>query len=85
MGHDQSTPDLKSKIATEQTDTVFLDSYQMGPRFQSQTRETGAVTVVIDDQAIDQYDCDHLINYALTASEEDYLLFCSIHQPYTWA
>lgn len=66
-------PDLKSKIATEQTDTVFLDSYQMGPRFQSQIRETGAMTIVIDDQAFDQYDCDHLINYAPTASEEDYL------------
>ena len=66
-------PDLKSRIATENIDTIFLDSYQIGPRFQSEIRETGAVTIVIDDKAVDQYDCDHLINYAPTASEEDYL------------
>ena len=66
-------PDLKSKIAADKTDTVFLDSYQIGPRFQSQIRETGAVTIVIDDEAVNQYDCDHLINYAPTASEDDYL------------
>lgn len=66
-------PELKSKLAANKTDTVLLDSYQIGPRFQSQIRDTGAVTIVIDDEAVDQYDCDHLINYSPTASKEDYL------------
>lgn len=66
-------PNLKSKIIADKTDTVFLDSYQIGPQFQSQIRETGAITIVIDDEAVDQYDCDHVINYSPTVSEKDYL------------
>ena len=66
-------PNLLAKLKDDRPDAVFIDSYETGMFFQSTVGEICDQTIVIDDQLKATFACDHLINYAPTVSETDYL------------
>jgi len=65
-------PTLLETLETDKPDTVFLDFYEIGPRFQATVNNICPQTIVIDDQASDSFICGHLINYAPAVSAVDY-------------
>ena len=64
---------LLSKLETERPDTVFLDSYEIDSHLQARIKDVCQQTVMIDDLASNGITCTHLINYAPTVTETDYL------------